>query len=150
MSKQSYSKELWVTTDSELAFNAITIEIDKWWTTLSSKAQNVGDKLTVRFGDTTYKVMKVTKAIPDQAIAWEVVEANIDHEDLTKTDEWVGTKIKWEIEQSTSGCKISFLHDGLIPTFECYQVCERGWDYFLESLKDFLNTGKGRPYDGSH
>lgn len=149
MSEQSYSFELLVSVRPELVFNAITKEIDKWWTTSSNEASQVGDKLTVRFGETTYKVMNVTKSIKNQSISWEVTEANIDHEDFSKTDEWVGTTINWKIEQSSNGSKVVFLHEGLVPTFECYNACQGGWNYFLESLKDFLNTGKGKPYDNN-
>ncbi len=149
MSEQSYSNELLVSARPELVFNAITKEIDKWWTTSSNKASKVGDELTVRFGERTYKVMKVTKAIHSESISWEVTEANIDHEGFSKTDEWVGTTINWKIEQSPNGSRVLFLHEGLVPTFECYKACQGGWNYFLESLKDFLDTGKGNPYDNN-
>ena len=147
MSNISYSKEILVSANPEAVYNAITKQIDKWWTTSSTEALEVGDILTVRFGETTFKIMSVINAIPNQILEWNIKEANIDHEDFSKKDEWVGTEIKWEIEKTTEGSKIIFTHEGLVPTFECYDACQGGWNYFLGSLKDFLNTGKGTPHE---
>lgn len=144
--EESYSTEINVTATPETVFKAITSEIDKWWTTSSNEALVVGDKLEVRFGKTTYKVMSVTKSSPNEAIDWKVEEANIGHEGLFKKNEWVGTTINWTIEGSSNGSNIFFTHTGLVPSFECYDVCQGGWNYFLMSLKNFLNTGKGTPF----
>ena len=146
MSDNNYYIEFSASSTPESVYNAIILEIDKWWTTSSNEAKHVGDILNVRFGGTTYKRMKVIRAIPNELLEWSVKEANIDHEGFTKKDEWVGTTIKWKIEESDAGSKIKFTHEGLVPAFECYEACQGGWNYFLGSLKDFLNTGKGTPH----
>ena len=63
-----------------------------------------------------------------------------------KKDEWVGTQIVWQIEESSTGSKIKFMHKGLVPMLDCYEVCKGGWGYFLGSLKNYLETGMGTPY----
>ncbi|MEE9438028.1 MAG: SRPBCC domain-containing protein [Saprospiraceae bacterium] len=144
--KISYSKVLLVNAKPTLVFKAITVEIDKWWTVYSNKTKKTGDKLSVKFGENTFKTMKLTKVILNQVIHWKVEQANIDIKGLSRKNEWVGTTIKWEIEKNKNGSKINFTHQGLIPEFECYNACEGGWDYFLNSLADFLNKGKGTPH----
>lgn len=146
MSKTNYSKELNVNATPNMVYKAITSEIDSWWTIHSNKADKLGSILTVRFGETTIKEMIVTELIEDKKLTWKVTKAHIDIKELTAKDEWVGTEIKWSISNAGSGSKILFTHIGLTPQFECYDACEGGWNYFLDSLKSYLNNGKGTPH----
>lgn len=145
MSKINYSKEFNANVGPHLVFKALTSEIDKWWTIHCNKAVSLNDNLTVRFGETTVKEMIITELNENKSLTWEVTKAYIDIKELSKKDEWVGTKIKWAISPTESGSKVCFTHEGLTPLFECYEACEGGWNYFLDSLKSFLNTGKGTP-----
>lgn len=146
MSKESYSAEIPVSTRPESVYRAITMELDQWWTESSDRAKHAGDPLTVRFeGDTSWR-MTVIEALPNRSLVWKVIEANHDLEDLTRKDEWKGTTIRWKIMESTAGSTVSLVHEGLVPALECYETCEAGWDYFLGSLKNYLETGTGSPY----
>ena len=102
--------------------------------------------MSVRFEKTTTWVMTVIEAFPNRSLAWKVSEANHDVEGLTKRDEWKGTTIKWQIAENEIGSKVTLTHQGLVPGLQCYEMCEAGWDYFLGSLKRFLETGQGYPY----
>lgn len=149
MSEQSYSKELSVSASAKSVYKAITKEIDKWWTIDSNKAFNIGDILTVKFGERYFMSMEVEKIIVNKLLVWKVVGANMFIEDGgTNNDEWVGTKIQWKISESENGREVSLFHEGLVPSFECYDTCKNGWDYFLGSLKEFLDTGNGSPSYG--
>jgi hypothetical protein len=90
--------------------------------------------------------MTVSEASPNRSLIWQVVEANHDLEYLSKKDEWKGTTIKWEIIEDNNGSEVTLTHQGLVPKLECFDICRAGWNYFLGSLKDFLETGKGYPY----
>ena len=146
MSGRSYSTEILISAKPESVFNAITKDIDKWWTELSNLAIQVGDQLIVRFEKTTSWVMTVFEAFPNRCLVWKVAEANHDLEGITKKDEWKGTTIKWEIVENETGSKVTLTHEGLVPALECYEICEAGWGYFLGSLKNYLEIGKGYPY----
>jgi hypothetical protein len=100
MSGRSYSTEILVSVKPESVYNAITKDIDKWWTELSNQALQVGDQLIVRFEKTTSWVMTVSEAFPNRSLVWKVAEANHDLEGITKKDEWKGTTIKWEIVEN--------------------------------------------------
>jgi hypothetical protein len=39
----------------------------------------------------------------------------------------------------------SFTHDGFVKKDEAYEQTRGNWDYFLDSLKSYLETGKGTP-----
>ena len=60
MPRQDYEIEILVSAKSNFVYNAITKEIDKWWTELSNKASQVGDRLTVKFDENIYWGMNVS------------------------------------------------------------------------------------------
>lgn len=146
MLKTNYSKELNVNATPDKVFKAITSEIDKWWTIHSNNAIALNEKLTVRFGETTIKEMKIIELSKNKKLTWKVTKAYIDIKELSKKEEWVGTEIKWKITTTKKGSIIFFEHKGLTPEFECYNACERGWDFFLGSLKNYLEKGQGSPH----
>ncbi len=39
-----------------------------------------------------------------------------------------------------------FRHQGLRPRFECYDMCRTGWDQYLPSLQDYVDSGTGNPF----
>lgn len=146
MNVKSYSKAIKVQATPNAIFRAITEQFDKWWTVHSNKATTIGDTLTVRFGENTIKEFLVTELKENKVLKWEVIRAFIDIPQLSKKDEWVGTSIEWRINALGKVNEIEFTHEGLVPEFECYEACEGGWNYFLESLRQFLNEGKGTPH----
>ena len=81
---EDYSTNFEVNARPKDVYKAIIMEVDKWWTTSSNTVEKVGDKLTVRFGDAAFKVIVVSKMVPNELICWQVEEANINHEDISK------------------------------------------------------------------
>jgi uncharacterized protein YndB with AHSA1/START domain len=146
MSRQSYSTEIQIAAKPESVYKAITKDIDKWWTELSNQALQVGDPSVVRFEKKTSWVMTVSEAFHNRLLVWKVAEAHHDIEGIAKKDEWKGTIIKWKIVENETGSKVTLTHHGLVPELECFAICQAGWSYFLGSLKDYLETGKGYPY----
>ncbi|MCP4441619.1 MAG: hypothetical protein GY810_22145 [Aureispira sp.] len=141
--EENYSKEFFITKDSNIVHQAISEETNKWWT---SKIDEKEDVLHLKFGD-TYKVIKRKELIaPTIVLEWEVLDAFIAHDAISKKGEWKGTKIKWEIKKAEKGCIVSFSHQGLIPDFECYEMCVKGWGFYLDSLIQYLETGVGNPF----
>jgi uncharacterized protein YndB with AHSA1/START domain len=146
VSGQGYSTEILISAKPESVYEAITKDIDKWWTELSNQALQVGDQLVVRFEKTTSWEMTVSEAFQDRSLVWKVAQANHDLEGITKKDEWKGTTIRWKIVEDETGSKVTLTHQGLVPELECFEICRAGWGHFLGSLKDYLETGKGYPY----
>ena len=45
-----------------------------------------------------------------------------------------------------NGAEVRFTHVGLVPQYECYDVCSNAWSGYLGgSLRNLINTGKGQP-----
>jgi hypothetical protein len=141
MTFNSYAREISGFNTPNAAYRALTTEFDKWWTASSKPVTQVGDKITFSF-DTTYWKMCVTKLVPDEYVEFECIEAHHRHEGLPESilKEWEGTKLIWKIQQQENKTKVSFVHEGLMPSLDCYDICERGWDhYFVNGLKHYLD-----------
>ena len=42
--------------------------------------------------------------------------------------------------------QLTFTHQGLVPEYECYEICDGAWKMFIgKSLSDLITTGKGQP-----
>jgi hypothetical protein len=147
MSNESYAREIVVNVNAGAAYRALTEEIDKWWAPVSNAVTAVGDTVTVRF-DPTFWTMRVNKLASGERVEWECIEANhiVDGMPGSIREEWVGTKLIWNIRDQEEKTKISFIHEGLVPSLECFDICEASWDYFfVNSLKSYLDTGEGTP-----
>ena len=65
---------------------------------------------------------------------------------LKDKKEWQGTTMSWEISAEKNGTQINFTHIGLVPGIECYNGCEKAWDFYVkQSLFQLLTEGKGIP-----
>ncbi len=141
-----YQKSFTVNKPTSEVYAAITEHISDWWSNdLTGAAARSGDSFTISF-DKTSKTMDIVAAIPNKQVVWKCVKAYINMASLKNKAEWVGTKLIWTLSAADKGTTLTFLHEGLNQSFECYKVCEAGWDTFLASLQAYLATGKGAPF----
>jgi hypothetical protein len=60
--------------------------------------------------------------------------------------EWKGNKISFEISKAGNKTQLIFTQLGLVPEYECYDVCFNAWTGYLQnSLKNLITAGKGQP-----
>jgi hypothetical protein len=59
--------------------------------------------------------------------------------------EWNGTTITFDLRAEGSDTVLSFAHRGFKQADEGYAVTTTGWGYYLVSLQQYLETGKGAP-----
>lgn len=128
-------------------FKALTAEIPQWWTQIFEGGSNeVGSSFTVRFGESVFKTMTVQELVENQKVVWQVEDSLINIPGLTNQTEWINTTIIWELENREEATLLHLTHDGLHPEVECYGICSAGWEQFVNSLKAYLETGKGTPF----
>lgn len=140
-----YQKTLTINKPASEVYNAVTLHIADWWSNdLSGAAANAGDSFTIAFGK-TQKTFEILEVEPNKKVTWLCVKAYINMAALTNKSEWEGSKIYFNISEDGEGTTLHFLHEGLNQSFECYDVCENGWNYFLASLQAYIQTGKGSP-----
>jgi hypothetical protein len=141
-----YQKSITVNNPADEVYAAITEHIQDWWSDdFSGAAAQKGDQYMIAFG-ATRKTFEIVEAVPNQQVAWLCLKAYIDMEALKRKDEWVGTRLIWAIASDEGGTTLTMLHEGLNKSFECYDVCEPAWDYFIASLHAFLTAGSGTPH----
>lgn len=149
MTEKNFEREILVSASPQAAYSALTTDFDKWWATFKGDASKIGNRITFQFApDPTFWTMQITKLVPNQMVELECIEANHIIEGLSESikEEWLGTKLKWEIKPNQEGVEVSFVHEGLTPTLECYEICETGWEnFFVNSLQDYLNGKGGSP-----
>ncbi|MGH1516475.1 SRPBCC family protein [Chryseobacterium sp. JK1] len=143
----NYSHTTEVKTSTEMIYKALTEQIPLWWTEMyEGSSLKTNDRFTIRFGDQVHKTMRVKESVPSSRVIWEVEDALIAISSLKNQSEWIGTTIVWEIKEEKNAALLHLTHIGLNPSIECYELCIGGWQQFLGSLKMFLETGKGTPY----
>ena len=141
-----YQKSMTINKPVHEVYTAITEHIADWWSQdLTGTSAHAGDSFTIAFGKTR-KTFDIVEAIPGKVVIWKNVKAHIDMPSLKNKAEWEGTRMIWTLSTADKGTTLTFMHQGLNKSLECYEVCEAGWDEFLSSFEDYLTTGKGNPY----
>jgi uncharacterized protein YndB with AHSA1/START domain len=124
-------------------YNAIsTIKgLSNWWTEEVEGGENIGDKIKFIFrsenGDIKGQmVMEVKKTDPGKELRWRCIEG---------PDEWIGTDITFDLSQQGDQVIIIFGHRDWKEAIEFTAHCSMKWAVFLLSLRDYVETGKGKP-----
>ena len=145
MKKQDYNTSIAVNATAQEAFKSIN-SVSDWWTIIfKGNSDKLNDVFTVRFGE-TFITVKIIEFIPNSKIGWQVIDC-YKHWLKDNKREWMDTTMSWEISTEKNTTQISFTHIGLVPGIECYNGCEKAWDFYIkESLfklllkkKDYLN-----------
>ena len=107
-----------------------------WWTTNTQGESNkVGGVIEFRFGAGGID-MKVLELRPAKRVLWEPVAG---------PDEWIGTKVSFDLRQEGDWTIVFFKHQGWKEPVEFMHHCSTKWGVFLLSLKSLLETGRGAP-----
>lgn len=112
-----------------------------WWTTETTGASRPGGTVTFVFrtheGEQKGKmVVDVAKLETDRAVRWHVTAG---------PDEWIGTDITFELSQQGDQTIIVFGHKNWREAGDMMAHCSMKWATFLLSLRDLVESGKGRP-----
>lgn len=144
MATPDFSTTILVDKTPKEVFNAIN-NVRGWW---SENIDGNTDKLNAQFlyhyKDVHISKMKIVELVPDKKVVWLVLENQFN---FTKDQhEWKGNKIVFEISQKDNQTQLQFTQIGLVPGYECYNVCKDAWTGYIQgSLKDLITTGKGKP-----
>jgi hypothetical protein len=126
------------------AFDSIS-DVTGWWGRITGSTGAVGDEFVYVVPGLHYSGFRVTEIVPERRIAWIVTGSYLDF--ITNKQEWNGTTVRFDIEGDGDETRVTFTHEGLAPEDECYEICSNAWGMFVNgSLKDFIETGVGRPY----
>ena len=144
MSTQDFTTTILVDQTPKEVFNAIN-NVRGWW---SEEVEGSTDKLIAEFNyhfeDVHRAKIKIIEFIPNEKVVWHVVD---NYFKFTKDkSEWTDTKIVFEISKKDNKTKLRFTHVGLVPDYECFDICYKAWSqYIKQSLFNLITIGKGQP-----
>lgn len=111
-----------------------------WWTTNTRGDSKVGGMLKFTFSSDGREIgsfgIRVLELAPRERVLWQVIEG---------PEEWIGTKIRFELKQDGDYSIVMFRHEGWPESAEFMSHCSTKWAIFLMSLKSLVETGQGRP-----
>ena len=113
-----------------------------WWTKETLGASKKGGTLIFRFRDGDGQIMgemhgKVAELKANHRVRWRVLDGPPD---------WIGTDLTFDLSRGEGGQTIViFGHRGWKKSTESMAHCSMKWATFLLSLRQLVQTGKGRP-----
>ncbi|MEO5997084.1 MAG: SRPBCC domain-containing protein [Chitinophagaceae bacterium] len=128
----------------EKVFNAIN-NVRGWWSEeIEGGTEKLNDEFNYHYKDVHISKMKLIEVILNEKVVWLVLN---NHFNFTKDkSEWNGNKIIFEISEEDSKTHLQFTQLGLVPQYECYEICRDAWtNYINNSLRSLITTGKGQP-----
>lgn len=141
---QDFTTVISVEQSPEEVFKAVT-DVRAWWSEeIDGGTENVDDVFDYRYEDAHRCKIKVTEVVPSKKIVWRILE---NHFSFTQdTTEWKDTEVTFDITEMGDKTELRLTHVGLVPEYECYEICSNGWTtYITGSLKNLITTGKGQP-----
>lgn len=157
--------ELIIAAPAEKIYNALTNQegLSAWWTPNTNAQPEPGSIARFPFGSGYFKEMKIIALEPSRRVDWLCI---------TGADEWVGTAISFQlyagdknalldahpeaqgqVEQNMNKGEATLLvfhHDNWKAYTPMFAECNYTWARFLNSLKQYCETGKGRPWPNQH
>lgn len=131
-----------IKTSPQDAFLALTTRegLAAWWTENTKGDGGHGGSLEFRFSAGGSDIggfdMKVLAVEPRKLVLWEVING---------PKEWIGTTIRFELNESGGHTIVLFRHDRWSEVVEFTHHCSTKWAIYLMSLKSLLETGQGTP-----
>jgi hypothetical protein len=116
-----------------------------WWSEeIEGNTEKLNDEFIYHYKDIHYCKMRLIELVPNEKVVWLVLD---NHFNFTKDkSEWIGTKLVFDISQKDNKTAMQFTHEGLVPQYECYEICREAWtNYIKDSLYNLIATGKGEP-----
>ncbi len=144
MESESYTSTILVDKDASTSFNAIK-NFRGWWSEeIEGNTDKLGDTFFYHYKDVHLCKLKLIEEIPHKKLVYLVTDNEFN---FTKDKaEWINTKLIFDLSVEENKTKVVFTHEGLTPKYECYNVCNDAWTSYIQgSLKDYIETGKGKP-----
>jgi len=112
-----------------------------WWTKETSGVSQPGGTMEVLFSSPTGErlggmKMEVTALEPDRKVCWRFTSG---------PEEWMGTDVVFHLSREGDHAIVLFSHRNWRDAVEFMAHCSMKWGTFLMSLKEFVETGCGKP-----
>ena len=132
-----------VKSSKQSVYGALTTQrgLAGWWTTEVTAQIQVGGRIDFRFGDVFHPVMEVLRLDPWLAVEWKCVAGEKD---------WQDGRFMFALEDRNGMTLVRFTQDYARELDDdVYGRFNFTWAYYLQSLKELCETGKGFPFEAA-
>lgn len=144
MTNSNFTTKLVVDRTPEEVFKAVNNPRGWWSQNMEGETDQLGAVFYYHYKDVHRATFKITEFVPGQKVVWHVLHNDFNF--IKDKTEWNGTDVVFEIAKKGDKTELRFTHVGLVPSYECYNVCEDAWStYIKHSLYDLITKGKGDP-----
>jgi hypothetical protein len=144
MKDQDFTTTFSVDQTPEEAFDAINNPREWWSEEIEGSTSKLGSEFTYHYKDAHRARIKITEFVPGKKVVWRVLDNYFDF--TQDKSEWKDTEISFEVSGKGNKTEVRFAHLGLVPEYECFDVCSNAWGSYINgSLRSLITTGKGKP-----
>jgi hypothetical protein len=125
------------------AFDAI-VDVRSWWgaTNIVGATDQLGADWFYLVPDLHYSKQRTVELVAGERVVWEFTDGHLDF--IDDKQEWIGTTGRFDITRTGDGTTVTFTHEGLAASDECFEVCHDAWRHYItESLRQRILTGRG-------
>ncbi len=133
---------------AETIFKAITTRngYQHWWTKTCDVDCRPGGVSSIRFekkGFTEEMCFKTMEVLEGKKLVWRCTVNNV-------FETWIGSTLSFEIEDGQKSSLLLFTQESPDKKWNRHpdhQPSLAGWKSFMESLKNYCETGQGEPWE---
>jgi len=142
--RPNYEVTLTVAKPAADVFAAIN-DVRGWWSqAIVGETDRLGAVFYYHYKDVHRCTLEIAELVPDKKIVWRVLHNDFNF--IQDRSEWNATDIVFEIAPQGDQTEVHFTHVGLVPAYECYDICSNAWgNYITGSLRSLIATGEGQP-----
>jgi uncharacterized protein YndB with AHSA1/START domain len=143
MENQGFTTSFIVDATPDQVFAAVKDVRGWWYENIDGPTDQLNGVFTYHYRDVHRCKIKVAELIPNRKISWLVLD---NYFKFTKDQsEWTGDTIVFEITKKDGSTQLDFTHQGLVPDYECFDICHDAWTHYIQgSLHDLIVKGKGK------
>jgi len=140
----SFTTSFTVDQSPKEVFDAIR-NVRGWWSeNIEGDTDQINCVFSYHYQDVHRCKVKITELIPNKRVVWHVLDNYFKFTEDKR--EWTGTHVIFEVAEKGGKTQLKFIHQGLVPEYECFKICHDAWTHYIqESLKALIETGKGNP-----
>lgn len=144
MKNQDFSTALLVDATPQEVFDAVN-NVRGWWSeNIEGETDRQYAEFCYHYEDVHRCKIKITELLPGKKVVWKVLDNYFKFTE--EPGEWIGTNVIFDISEEDGKTRLVFTHLGLVPAYECFQICRDAWTHYIqESLKGLILTGVGSP-----
>ncbi len=144
MSAQDFSAVILVDQTPEAVFEAVT-NVRGWWSEeIEGNTAALNDEFKYRFEDVHHCHVRLVEVVSAQKVVWLILDNYFKFTEDEK--EWTGTHVVFDITRTGNQTELRMTHQGLVPEYECFNICRDAWTFYIkDSLYNLITAGIGKP-----